>query len=134
MTRRDPDRPEVVAGILPQPDRRVDELSRDREGEGPAVHVEDLVPDLHGLPFHGHAPLDERLVALHGGPEDHDIARIGVPKGGEAHVEQGDASAVDELVRQQEVPDQERVLHRAGGDAIGLHHRGPDEEETDKSD
>src|SRR5690606_37581947 len=99
-----------------------------------AVPVEHLVAHEQGIARYADEPLDVVLVRFVRWEEDDDVAEPRFVEGGQPNPRAGDLGAVDGLVDQQEVTDEQGVLHAPSRDAERLDEEGPDEEEQTERD
>ena len=120
-------------------------LRRARVGE--RIHVLDVglllghaVPPQHGalhlerVARHAHETLDHLHAGLGPGIEHDDVAPPRVAERRQVRVDQGHLGAVQSLVDEQEVPDQEGTLHAARGDPERFDQQGPQDEPDDERD
>ena len=101
-----------------------------------SVDEERLVADLHGVAGPGDRALDEHVAGVDVVArllEDDDVAAVHVAVREEPR-QRRQPRRVGELVDEQVVADEDRRLHRAGRDLVGLDDERPDEEDEDAGD
>jgi len=123
-----PKRGDIVVFVFPVRETRV--LLRKRS----PVDVDRLLPDLHDVPRGSYYTLDEILARVLGKDEDDDVAPFRCGEGQDPALRVRYMVPVDELVDEDVVPDQERVLHAARRDLERLQEEGADDQGDDEGD
>src|SRR5438093_1878991 len=102
--------------------------------KGPAVDEDLVATDLHSLGRGRDDPFDEVALLVLRVLEHDDVAASRIANRGHAPVDERELWAVEELVDQDVVADEERVHHGAGGDGEGLHDERTDDERQQDRD
>ena len=87
-----------------------------------------LVADLHNIAGNTDDALDEILAGIFGKLEDDNVVALRIVDGDDGLFDEGRLDAIDELVDQNVIADQQRVLHGTGRDFESLDHKGADKQ------
>src|SRR5690625_5143734 len=97
-----------------------------------SIDVEDLISHLEGVTWGTDEPLDIILPWVMWWNEDDDVTPLWLCEARQSLRGTGELSAIDRLVHEEEVTDEEGLLHTPGRDTKGLYQKGPYEEEEDQ--
>ena len=92
-----------------------------------AVDVNRLVVAFDDVAGHADNPFNEILLRLYRELKNNDVSPLGVLERNDHLLQIWQLDAVDKLVDQNVIADQQRVFHRSGGNLEGLHHEGANE-------